>query len=153
SPALRNLGHQLVDLIADVMESQGRDPVMAPVSGAEMRAAFDDPAPQDGLSPDEVLKVVQELIRSGVRRNGHPRFFAYVMSSADPIGVLADALASALNQNVTAWRSAPLATEMERQVIRWLDEMVGFGGGGHGLLVGGGSAANFTGIACALAGI
>ena len=32
--------------------------------------------------------------------NGHPRFFGYITSSAAPIGVLADLLASAVNPNV-----------------------------------------------------
>jgi glutamate/tyrosine decarboxylase-like PLP-dependent enzyme len=54
------------------------------------------------------------------------------------------------NQNLTAWRSAPGAVEMERQVVRWLDEMIGFDGPGHGLLVSGGSAANTNALGCAI---
>ena len=64
--------------------------------------------------------------------------------------MLADLLASALNQPVTAWRSAPSATAVERQVVRWLHRLTGFDGDG-GLLVSGGSAANFHGLACAVA--
>ena len=59
-------------------------------------------------------------------------------------------MASALNQPVTAWRSAPAATEIERLVVRWLDGLVGFGGEGSGLLVSGGSSANFHAMACAV---
>jgi glutamate/tyrosine decarboxylase-like PLP-dependent enzyme len=60
------------------------------------------------------------------RHNGHPRMFGYVQSSASFAGVAGDLLASALNQNVTSWRSAPSATTIEHQVIEWLKEMVGF---------------------------
>ena len=65
-------------------------------------------------------------------------------ASPDPVGALADLLVSTINQNVTAWRSAPAAVTVERQVLRWLDALVGFDGGGHGLLLGGGSAANLS---------
>ena len=65
-------------------------------------------------------------IADGSRHNGHPRMFGYVQSSASFAGVMGDLLASALNQNVTSWRSAPAATTIEHQVIEWLKEMVGF---------------------------
>ena len=51
-----------------------------------------------------------------------PRMFGYVQSSASFAGVAADFLASALNQNVTSWRSAPSATTIEHQVIDWLKD-------------------------------
>ena len=43
-----------------------------------------------------------------------------------------DLLASAINQNVTSWRSAPAATTIEHQVIEWLKTMVGFDPTGDG---------------------
>ena len=48
------------------------------------------------------------------RHNGHPRFFGYVASPSTPIGAYADLIASALNSNVTCWRSGPAGTEIER---------------------------------------
>ena len=87
-------------------------------------------------------------VAGAARDNGHPRMFGYVQSSGTFAGALADFLASALNQNVTSWRSAPSATTVERQVIGWLKEIVGFDG--DGLLVSGGSMANFVAIAAAM---
>ena len=51
------------------------------------------------------------------RHNGHPRMFGYVQSSASFAGVMGNLLASAMNQNVTSWRSAPAATTIEHQVM------------------------------------
>jgi glutamate/tyrosine decarboxylase-like PLP-dependent enzyme len=76
--------------------------------------------------------------------------FGYVQSSGSFAGAAADFLASALNQNVTSWRSAPSATTIEHQTIDWLKEMVGFDPKGSGILLSGGSFANFAGIAAAL---
>ncbi|MFQ5490812.1 MAG: pyridoxal phosphate-dependent decarboxylase family protein, partial [Phycisphaerae bacterium] len=136
--------------MAESLGAEPADPVLEPISGADLRRLLDEPLPSKGCPPEAVLRLCRDILIRYNRRNGHPDFFAYVCASADPIGVLADALASAMNQNVTAWRSAPPAAELERRVIAWLDEMVGFAGPGHGLLVGGGSAANFNALAAAI---
>ncbi len=137
--------------MAEILESERRDPVLPPATGSEVRAAFEAPLPLRGRPPAEILEQCRGALRRYSRRNGHPRFFGYVCASAAPLGALADGLASLLNQIPTAWRSAPAATEVEHLVVRWLDAMVGFGGGGRGLLVSGGSAANLHGLACAVA--
>ena len=77
--------------------------------------------------------------------------FGYVASPAAPAAALASGFAAALNQNVTSWRSAPAATEIERTVVRWLAEMIGYAGEGSsngcgGLLTSGGSMANLNAL-------
>lgn len=62
-------------------------------------------------------------------------------------------LASALNQNVTSWRSAPSPTTVERRTIDWIKAIVGFDPDGEGLFVSGGSVANLVGVAAALASV
>src|SRR5262245_47368386 len=76
------------------------------------------------------------------------RFFGYVFGSGEPVGAVAELLAATLNQNVSAWRSAPAAVTIERIVIGWLADAVGCPGF-VGNLCGGGSAANLMGLAMA----
>src|SRR5207253_123940 len=85
-------------------------------------------------------------VMNGSRHNGHPRFFGYIASPSTPVGAYADLLASTLNQNVTSWRSSPAATEVERLVVRWLAELVGYASESQGLLTSGGSMANLTAL-------
>ena len=146
----RRLGHKVIELMADALEAERAEPVLRQISGATMLGMVDEPLPDGETSADDVIATWQQAVAPFSRRNGHPRFFGYVCTSADPLGMLADAMASAINQPVTAWRSAPAATTIERLVVRWLDDLVGFGGGGSGILVSGGSAANFHGLACAV---
>src|SRR5256714_13422524 len=75
----------------------------------------------------------------------------YGAPPAPPAAALASLFAAALNQNVTSWRSAPAATEIERTVVRWLAEMIGYAGVGSsavcgGLLTSGGSMANLNAL-------
>ncbi len=150
SEEFRDLGYRFVDLMCDALECESLDPVLKPVSGQRIREIVQEPLPRAGSRPESLLEECRSKLLPYCRRNGHPRFFGYVCASADPLGALADGLASILNQNLTAWRSAPAAVEMERLVIAWMDELSGFRGGGHGVLTSGGSAANFNGICCAL---
>ena len=144
------LGERLTELMLEAFEAECSEPVLPAISGSELRDLLDEHLPQQGTAPDDILSQWRDKILPHCRRNGHPRFFGYVCTTADPLGVLADGMASALNQPVTAWRSAPAATEIERLAVRWLDTLVGFGGEGSGLLVSGGSSANFQGMACAV---
>ena len=72
--------------------------------------------PLDATPLDQLIADCQTLIENS-RHNGHPRFFGYVASPATAPGAFGDLLASALNINVTSWRSGPAATEIERTVI------------------------------------
>jgi aromatic-L-amino-acid/L-tryptophan decarboxylase len=103
--------------------------------------------PLDPCDPRAVLDDFASCIATGSRDNGHPLMFGYVQSSGTFMGAMADCLASALNANVTSWRSSPAATTIERQVVGWIKEIVSFDG--DGLLVSGGSMANFVAIAAA----
>ncbi len=146
----RRLGHQLVEAMVEALEADRSDPILEQTFGRDLQDRFEQALPRRGSDPESVLDECRRALLRYSRRNGHPRFFGYVCSSADPVGILADGLASALNQNLTAWRSAPPATTIERLVLRWLDQMIGFGAGGYGLLTSGGSAANLQALACAV---
>jgi glutamate/tyrosine decarboxylase-like PLP-dependent enzyme len=76
--------------------------------------------------------------------NGHPRFFGYITAPAAPIGVLGDLLASAVNANVGGWALSPMASEIERQTVRWIAELIGFPASCGGLLASGGNMANIV---------
>ncbi len=146
---LRALGARTMELVIQSLEAECKSPITPTMTGPEARALVDEPLPRVGLDVPSILDVCERIVIPGSRRNGHPGFFGYVSSSVDPVGVLADAIASALNQNLPAWRSAPIPVQLERTVVGWLSEAVGFGPP-HGYLTSGGSMANFSGIATAL---
>jgi aromatic-L-amino-acid decarboxylase len=129
--------------------AQSALPVYPSVAASELTARLSTCLPLDAADPDTVVARLADIANGG-RHNGHPRMFGYVQSSASFAGVIGDLLASALNQNVTSWRSAPAATTIEHTVIDWLKEMVGFRSDGVGVLMSGGSMANFAGLAVAL---
>ena len=76
---------------------------------------------------------------------GHPRWWGFIRASPSPIGMAADLLTATMNNNCAG--SAQIATFVEMTVMRWLAELVGYDGTAGGLLVSGGSAANFVALA------
>jgi aromatic-L-amino-acid/L-tryptophan decarboxylase len=115
------------------------------LTGEQTQNVFDEPLPQDGLN-DAALDLLEQVMQMSRAPTG--RFFGYVLGSGEPVAALTDLLASVLNQNVTAWRSAPAAVTIERQVVRWTAQALGCAGM-SGSLCGGGSAANLMALAMA----
>ena len=114
-------------------------------SGSQVHEAFDQALPDAGLK-GTALDALADVMK--MSRAPSARFFGYVLGSGEPVAALADWLASVLNQNVTAWRSAPAAVTIERLVVQWIAAALGCNSM-SGSLCGGGSAANLMGLAMA----
>ena len=142
----RVAGHRLVDQIASWLETLPDGRVMHDESPSDVRRALhaDRGLPETGTEAEALLDEATQLLFNHSLFNGHPRFFGYITSSPAPIGALGDLLASAVNQNVGAWRLSPMATEIEAQTVRWIAELIGFPIASGGLLVSGGNMANFV---------
>jgi aromatic-L-amino-acid decarboxylase len=104
----------------------------------------DSSLPKHGVPPDQLLASTSKLLFDNSLFNGHPKFFGFITSSAAPIGALADLLASSVNPNVGGQILSPMATEIEKQTIKWLAEFIGVSPSYGGVLVSGGNMANFT---------
>jgi len=142
----RQIGHRLVDQLADRLAALPEGPVTRDESPAEVRRALgaERTLPPAGTDAGRLVSEAAALLFDHSLFNAHPRFFGYVTSSPAPIGMFGDFLAAALNQNAGAWRLAPLASEIEGQTVRWIADLIGFPTGCGGLLVSGGNMANFV---------
>src|SRR5690349_20611705 len=142
----RTLGHQLVDWIAESLESIPQRPINRDESPAALREALGSSAslPEAGTDLAPLLERTTQLLFDHSLFNGHPRFFGYITAPPAPVGILADFLASAVNANVGAWRLGPAATEIESQVVRWIAEFINYPTDCGGLLVSGGNMANLV---------
>ena len=142
----RQLGHRLVDQLADLLASVPRGPVTHGEPPSIVRAALGltGPLPESGMDPGPLLEQTAGLLFEHSLFNAHPRFFGYITSSPAPIGILGDFLASAVNPNVGSFILSPAATEIESQTVRWIAELIGYPADCGGLLVSGGNMANLV---------
>jgi aromatic-L-amino-acid decarboxylase len=142
---LRTLVKVASSLATDYWVGIGNRPAAPQVQGEQSVRRFRSEWNETGIGA-EVLNDFRDIAEWA--RPTHSRFFGYVFGSGDPVGAVGDFLASALNQNVTAWRSAPAASIIEQTVVGWLAEGIGCAGF-RGVLCSGGSAANLMGLAMA----
>lgn len=148
SEDLRVLGRKALEQVAAYYESLAGRPVLEPATSRQLRSLLDEPLPQQGADFDSLLHTIDSVVTRYSRHSAHSRFFGYVSAPGTPIAALGGLLTSALNVNVTCWRSAPAGADLEHVVIEWLKQMLGYPAGA-GLLVSGGSMANFAALAAA----
>lgn len=141
----RAVGHQLVEQVAEFLGSLPSRRVTPGESPGEIRAVLGDAhLPECGTSANTVLDDAVRLLVEHSLFNGHPRFMGFITSPAAPLGALGELLAAAVNANAGGWILSPMASEIEAQTIRWLAEMIGYPTECAGLLVTGGTMANFV---------
>jgi aromatic-L-amino-acid/L-tryptophan decarboxylase len=143
----RRVGGEVTDWIATFLTTLRDAPVFQPVPTDAAAAMVDEPVPGAGEPIDAILERFEREIGAYPFGNGHPRFSAWVNSPPAPIGIYAQALASAMNPSVAGGNHA--AVWVERQVIEWFKSIFGFPHESMGLLVSGSSAAAITGLAVA----
>ena len=139
------LAENVIEVASQYLTTLNTRSTFPETSGTRTEALFHHRLYEKGLGA-KAFEALHDVIAHSRAQNG--RFFGYVLGSGEPVAALADLLASVLNQNVTAWRSAPAAVTIERTVVSWLAEAVGcpeF----RGSLVGGGSAANLLALTMA----
>ena len=147
---IRNWGNGVVQLMIDYLENVDEGRVYGPILSSEIRKQLEPSLPTKGCDFEELLQVFRETIIPLSRQNAHPRMFGYVQSPGTPVAAFADLLASFLNANLTAWRSAPAPVELERLTINWIRQILGFESGAGGLFLSGGSMANLAALAVAM---
>lgn len=102
--------------------------------------------PEHGTNAADLLTRVFDALVPGVQKPGHPRYFAYLAGSADPLAAWAQAAALLINPYAAHHALAPACVDMEREVIGWFRELFGFPHGGSGLLTTGSSLALLSAI-------
>ncbi|WP_282031456.1 pyridoxal phosphate-dependent decarboxylase family protein [Winogradskyella eximia] len=141
----RKMGYQLIDTISEFLDDISDKPVTTSKSPKELQEVLGNVSlPKEGKPADQLLASASKLLFDNSLLNGHPKFFGFITSSAAPIGALADLLAASVNPNVGGQILSPIATEIEKQTIKWLAEFIGVSPNYGGVLVSGGNMANFT---------
>jgi aromatic-L-amino-acid/L-tryptophan decarboxylase len=144
---IRRVGYRVVDMIAEHLTALPEEPVFRPFPRDLASKYLDSKPPESGQEADDILATFAREIEPYPFGNGHPRFYGWVNSPPAVMGVFAEALAAAMNPSCAGGNHA--AVYVEREVIGWFRQIVGFPAESMGLLVSGGSMAALTGLAVA----
>jgi len=143
------MANAAIELMAEYLGTIRDCRLYPQTNSRQIRERLDHTLPDQPTDFDSLLRTFCDVVLELSRHNGHPRMFGYVQAPGTAIAAIADLLASTLNANLTAWRSAPVAVEIERLTIDWIKQIIGFDPDAAGLFVSGGSMANMAALATA----
>ncbi len=144
--AFRRAGHAAVDGVADHLAQLPSGPVWQPLPDALRKQLLDLPLPEHPDTLDDLVATALRDVLPHAMGNGHPAFFGWVNPPPSSAGIVASLAAAAMNPSVVSGDHADV--HLERAVVRWLAELVGFPHApGGGLLTSGASAATIICLA------
>src|SRR5262249_35568377 len=141
--------HQASDLVVRLHEGLDRARVTPSNDWKQIASLFDEPFPDAPQPMASILREVEENIFANSTLYLTPRFFGYINGCGNQAAITGELLATAINQLCAKWHFSPAASEVERRVIPWIAEFIGYTPTARGCLLNGGSAGNMVGLALA----
>jgi glutamate/tyrosine decarboxylase-like PLP-dependent enzyme len=145
--SMRALGHRMVDDMMDYLENVRQRPAWQHAS-EQVKAHFNQPVPLEPQAPEKIYEEFREYVLPYPIGNIHPRFWGWVFGTGTPLGALSELLAGSMNTNSGDFAHHS-ALQVEKQVIEWLKEMLGYPISASGTLTSGCSDANLIGLTVA----
>ncbi|WP_226608105.1 pyridoxal phosphate-dependent decarboxylase family protein [Bacillus cereus] len=142
-------GIELLGMIREHFEKIREIPVTSNISPNDLLAMLDQPLPEHSQSFEVIMNDTWEKIIPHLTHWNHPSFHGYFSTSASSPGILADLLISSLNVNALVWKAAPAASALEKVILKWIAEMVGYTPAAEGVLLNGASLATFYALVAA----
>lgn len=112
-----------------------------------IRKLFDESLPKTSTDASDLLTQIDREVVQNSNLNTSPNYYGYITGGGNQTALLAEVLKNALNQNNLKWHNAPANSEIEKIVIKWICQFIGYPVDAGGVLVSGGSVANFLNLA------
>lgn len=142
----RKLAHHALDEAIDYLKNVRDRPVWLSVPDG-VKEQLRVPVPVKGQGIEKTYQDFQKLVLPYATGNIHPRFWGWVHGSGLATGLISELMAAAMNSNCGGRDHG--AVYVERQVIEWFRQIVGYPETASGLLVSGTSMGNIVGLAVA----
>ncbi|MDO4670153.1 MAG: aminotransferase class I/II-fold pyridoxal phosphate-dependent enzyme [Aerococcus sp.] len=145
------LVNQFVDDIFNHYDQREFNPLTGFLNRQEVRRKVElSPISDEGIPLNQAVKEeIQALEHDANLR--HPRYYGFIPGPAQSISWIGDMIAQAYNSHAGGWHLAPGVSAMEKAVVDWALERVGYAGYPYagGLLESGGTMAGVTALAAA----
>jgi glutamate/tyrosine decarboxylase-like PLP-dependent enzyme len=110
---------------------------------------LDEPLPDRPTSPEQVIKLLDEICSPATMAMAGPRFFGFVIGGSLPATVAANWLAGAWDQNTGLYTPTPATSRLEQVALNWLLDLFKLPPDCGGAFVTGATMANFSALAAA----
>jgi glutamate/tyrosine decarboxylase-like PLP-dependent enzyme len=100
-------------------------------------------------SPESVIELLDEICSPATMAMAGPRFFGFVIGGSLPVGLAANWLAGAWDQNTGLYAPTPATARLEQIALGWLLDLLKLPPEAGGAFVTGATMANFSALAAA----
>src|SRR5262245_8075958 len=145
----RAAGYRVIDWIADYRASGESQPVMAQTAPGAIKTQLPETPPELPESFDAILRDLDTVVKPGLMRWQHPRFFGYFPSNGLLASVLGDLVSTGLGVIGLAWQSSPALTEVEEVTTDWVRQMLGLSAAWSGVIQDTASTSTLIALICA----
>ena len=152
--AFRRQGYRMVDQLAEYLAratgGQGM-PVLPWGEADQLMAQWPDEFPE-APAADSARALEAMLAKTLAQSNHlhHPRYVGHQVSSPLPLAAVCEMASTLLNNGMAIYEMGPVATVMERSLVRWMGTQLGFDRSVcDGVFTSGGSAGNLTALLAA----
>jgi len=141
----RQQAHSALDVALDFVEQRQQRAVWQELPDSVK--TLDAPLPRAGQPLSSLVAELQSQVLPYTLGNTHPRFWGWVHGTGTASGLVAQIMMAAINANMGGREQAPIY--VERQVIRWLQELFDLPLGASGMICTGTSTATLLGLTIA----
>jgi len=150
STTLRDEADSLSAQIGEILKQaiDGLDHRIALPPGSEAALLeLDEPLPDNGSGMQAAMDRLLDLNARAGANTGGPKCFHFVIGGSTPAALGADLLATVCETLTYTWVTSPVGVQMEIRALAWLRELFGLPPTWSGVMVTGGTMANFVGLA------
>lgn len=149
SDTFRKQGQLIVDLLSDYLHqaaSGGIREVLPPIDPNGMLSRWKGEFRPHAT--DQLDDIVQRVLNDSIHIH-HPHYVGHQVSAPLPMAILADFVGTFLNQSSAVYEMGPVNVAMEKRVVEWMCDLIGYGPESDGVMTSGGTAGNLTGLLAA----
>jgi aromatic-L-amino-acid decarboxylase len=121
----RRYGHDIVEWVANYMETVSERPVVSTVEPGDIRAKLPAAAPEEPEPFDAVMRDLDDVVMPGITHWQSPGWFGYFPANSSPPSILGELVSAGLGVQGMLWATSPAATEIEEVVADWLVDLLG----------------------------
>ena len=125
------------------------DPVSTSRTAREIETLLAGPLPEHGTPLAALVRRIADDIIPDSNWLHHPMAMGHQVAPPLPASIWTESLIGALNQSLAVWEMSPVASVLERVVIRWMCDLAGLGDRAGGSFTSGGTEATTTALLAA----
>lgn len=144
SEDFRLQGHLLIDYLADYLKSCNSStlPVTTPIPPDSSYNYWENILSNNSLPLQELFR---DIVSKSIHLH-HPGYVGHQVATSHPSGILADLIASTLNNGMAVYEMGQVSIAMEKAICAMLTNAIGWGADATGFFTSGGTLANLTAL-------